>query len=396
MARRLALGFALVLFLAGPAGAGDIYDKKRAVDERISSLNEKVARARGRETALRAEISSVSAQIHTLVRQVGDVSTRLVPLENELRLRELKLNRLNVLFRIQTERLRFLRREYAIALRRLNERLVSIYESDQPDAWSVILAARSFSDMLDGIDYVKQVGEQDRRISDEFGAAKEEVAAARARTKVTRARARTEARVIAVRVAQARELRDRLLESKQQLAGARDLKQARLADLTEAERQALGEIEALQQVSAELAAKIRAAQARSASSSAPTDTAPSAAGFIWPVSGPITSPFGWRWGRMHEGIDIGAPSGTPIHAVAAGTVIYAGLLGGYGNLVVIDHGGGLASAYGHQSSVAVAIGESVAQGQVIGYVGSTGHSFGPHLHFEVRVNGAAVDPLGYL
>ena len=396
MARRLALGLALVLLLAAPVSAGDIVDKKRAVDERISSLNGRVERAREREAALRGEISSVSAQIHTLVRQVGDVSTRLVPLEHELRLRELKLNRLDTLFQIQTERLQFLRREYAIALRRLNARLVSIYESDEPDAWSVILSAQSFADLLDGIDYVRRVGEQDKRISDEFGSAKKQVAAARARTRVTRARSQAEARVIAARVAQVRELRDRLLASRQQLAGARAQQQQRLADLTEAERQDLSEMEALQQVSAELAAKIRAAQARTASSSAPADTTPSAAGFIWPVTGPITSPFGWRWGRMHEGIDIGAPEGAPIHAVAAGTVIYAGWLGGYGNLVVIDHGGGFATAYGHQSGVAVSTGQGVSQGQVIGYVGSTGHSFGPHLHFEVRVNGAPVDPLGYL
>jgi murein DD-endopeptidase MepM/ murein hydrolase activator NlpD len=99
---------------------------------------------------------------------------------------------------------------------------------------------------------------------------------------------------------------------------------------------------------------------------------------------------------MHEGIDIGAGSGSPIVAVAAGTVISAGWMGGYGNLIVIDHGGGVATAYAHQSSFAVGFGQSVGQGQVIGYVGCTGHCFGPHLHFEVRVNGGAVDPLGYL
>jgi murein DD-endopeptidase MepM/ murein hydrolase activator NlpD len=110
----------------------------------------------------------------------------------------------------------------------------------------------------------------------------------------------------------------------------------------------------------------------------------------------VTSPFGMRWGRMHEGIDIGAGYGTPIMAAASGVVIYAGWLGGYGNLVVIDHGGGLATAYAHQSQIAVAQGQAVSQGQVIGYIGCTGHCYGPHLHFEVRVNGQAVDPLGYL
>jgi murein DD-endopeptidase MepM/ murein hydrolase activator NlpD len=103
-----------------------------------------------------------------------------------------------------------------------------------------------------------------------------------------------------------------------------------------------------------------------------------------------------RWGRMHEGIDIGVPTGTPIHASAAGKVVYAGWMSGYGNLVAIDHGNGLSTAYGHQERVAVSVGQVVAQGQVIGYSDCTGHCFGPHVHFEVRVNGVPVDPLSYL
>ena len=99
---------------------------------------------------------------------------------------------------------------------------------------------------------------------------------------------------------------------------------------------------------------------------------------------------------MHEGIDIAVGQGTPVHAAAGGTVIYAGWMEGYGNLVVIDHGNGLSTAYGHNSSLASSVGQSVAAGQVIAYSGSTGHSTGPHVHFEVRVNGAPVDPLGYL
>ncbi len=150
----------------------------------------------------------------------------------------------------------------------------------------------------------------------------------------------------------------------------------------------------LEEASAELAARIRSAQGTGSASSG-SGAAP-ASGFVWPVDGPITSSFGLRWGRMHEGIDIGVGFGTPIRAAAAGTVIHAGWLGGYGNLVVVDHGGGLSTAYGHQQEIYVSSGQQVDQGTVLGEVGSTGNSTGPHLHFEVRVNGSAVDPLGYL
>jgi murein DD-endopeptidase MepM/ murein hydrolase activator NlpD len=119
------------------------------------------------------------------------------------------------------------------------------------------------------------------------------------------------------------------------------------------------------------------------------------------VSGPISSPFGPRClpngdCSFHPGVDIAVGPGTPIKAAASGTVIYAGWMEGYGNFVVIDHGNHLATAYAHQSTIAVANGVSVAQGQVIGYSGCTGYCFGPHLHFEVRVNGSPVDPLRYL
>jgi len=153
----------------------------------------------------------------------------------------------------------------------------------------------------------------------------------------------------------------------------------------------LAEVESLAAQSAALAAAIREAQAGSTGSGTP-----SAAGLIWPVDGPVVSGFGMRWGRMHEGIDIAATIGTPIHAAASGTVIHAGWLGGYGNLVVVDHGDGLATAYAHASAILVAVGQQVSQGDTLSLVGSTGNSTGPHLHFEVRVNGSAVDPLLYL
>ena len=217
--------------------------------------------------------------------------------------------------------------------------------------------------------------------------------AARAKTKMLRTRVQSETAVISARTDQTRSVRDELVGARTDLADTRQQKLVDLSTLSTQDRADAEEIDALQAASQALAARIRAAQSPPAPG---TDQTPSSAGLIWPVQGPVTSPFGWRWGRMHEGIDIGVPYGTPIHAAASGTIIYCGWEEGYGNLTVIDHGNTLATAYGHQSSIAVSCGQQVTQGQVIGYVGSTGHSTGPHLHFEVRVNGAPVDPMGYL
>jgi murein DD-endopeptidase MepM/ murein hydrolase activator NlpD len=120
-------------------------------------------------------------------------------------------------------------------------------------------------------------------------------------------------------------------------------------------------------------------------------------GMIWPVNGPITGVFGEaRPGHMHAGLDIAAPEGTPIRAAQAGRVVLLGWTGGYGNYTCVQHGGAVSSCYAHQSRYGTSMGANVSQGQVIGYVGNTGHSFGAHLHFEVRVNGSPVNPIGYL
>ncbi|HEX8052626.1 MAG TPA: M23 family metallopeptidase [Thermoleophilaceae bacterium] len=118
--------------------------------------------------------------------------------------------------------------------------------------------------------------------------------------------------------------------------------------------------------------------------------------FIYPIDGAFSSPFGMRWGRLHAGVDLAAPAGRPIRAAAAGRVILAAPTGGYGNYTCIAHNSSISTCYAHQSRFGVRVGESVRQGEVIGYVGNTGHSFGAHLHFEVRIGGRPVDPMKYL
>ena len=404
MARRVTLLLALALILAAPALAGDgLGGQKASVDSQLGSLQGKIAASKRQASALSSQIGALTGQIHSLEGRVGDVSSRLSALQSDLALRQRRLDKLNQLFLLQTQRLHYLKHEYTLSVQRLDIRLVEIYKQDDPSTIDLLVTAKSFQDILDQLEYLGAIANQDKRVAAAVGTAKRQVKTARAKTLAVRAGVANEARAINARVQQAAILRRELLASQSKLAGARSSKSHALI-ATKAQIDAeVGESKALAAASADLAARIQAAQAasRASSGAGTTDasgspvTAPTT-GFIWPVSGPITSPFGMRWGTLHPGIDIGVPIGTPIHAAAAGTVIYCGWMSGYGNLVMIDHGGDLATLYGHQSRVAVSCGESVTQGQVIGYSGCTGFCTGPHVHFEVRVNGTPVDPLGYL
>lgn len=392
MMRPLVLGLLLALAIATPALGDDIGHKKQAVDSKIATLHQALAAQQQRESALRDQIAGVSSRIQELETQVGDVSLRLQTLQQDLSLRRQRLTKLNQLFRLQTRRFKLLKQQYTLSVERLNDRLVAIYESPDVTTLDVVLGSRSIQEALDKTNYLTKIGQQDRQVAQEVAHSKRVVQQARARTAKLRRKIEGEARALAARANQTAEARNALVGAKDSLALTKQQELVALSDLSAHERAAASEIDALQQVSAALGAQIRAAQA---GSSGPTAT-PSSAGLIWPVGGPVTSPFGWRWGRLHQGIDIGAPTGTPIRAAAAGRVIACSADGGYGNLVVLDNGGNLATAYAHESSIAVTCGQDVSQGQVLGYAGCTGHCTGPHLHFEVRINGDPVDPLGYL
>jgi murein DD-endopeptidase MepM/ murein hydrolase activator NlpD len=381
MARRLAVVLVAVLAFAAPA-AGDNSGK-------LSDLQARIAAAQAKEARLTAEITGVTSAIRKLEGKVGDVSQKLTVLERDLELHQRRLDRLNALFAFETDRLNFLHRQYAKVVRQLNLRMIDIYETRDPTLVEVILESDSFQDALDRIHYIEAIAEQDTRIAAEVAVARDQVHVARERTKKVRARVHSETQVVAVRTQQQRDVKNRLLATQHGLAGKRSRQRTQLASTRETKQVLISEANALAAADAGIRGQLAAAQGA-------TDSTPSSQGLIWPVSGPVTSPFGYRWGRLHAGIDIGVPYGTPIHAAASGTVVLASWTGGYGNYTCIDHGGGMATCYAHQSSYAVSSGASVSQGQVIGYVGSTGHSFGAHLHFEVRVNGNPVDPLGYL
>jgi murein DD-endopeptidase MepM/ murein hydrolase activator NlpD len=399
MARRLVCSLVFALLLAAPA-AGGLHDRKHELDHRADTLRSRAEAARAREEALGAEIASISQRIQSLESEVGDVSSRLASLEHDLSLYQRKLDALKELYQLQSQRLAFLRDQYALAIDRLSARLVAIYEGEEPSTLDVLIRAENFDDLLEQLDYVRSIAAQDQGIVRNVTGARNHMRDLRARTGRTKARVASVTRAIAIRAAQQRAARDRLLAAQRGLSSARSSKRQGVAAARQEQKEFLSEAAALEAESANLAARIRAAQATPTYSASANSTsagsAPSASGFIWPVSGPVVSPYGMRWGRLHAGIDIAAPYGVPIAAAAAGVVISAGWMGGYGNLVVIDHGGGVATAYAHESSLAVGSGQQVAQGQTIGYIGCTGNCFGNHVHFEVRVNGSPVDPLGYL
>ena len=391
----LGLALACLLLVAAPASGQDIGSRKQMIDGRIDILQKKVESARQREGVLTSEIEVVTEKIHALQDDVDSASARLNQLESVLALHQRKLDRLNELYDIQTHKLVFLQGQHKAATKRLNKRIVEIYTTETMSTLNVVLESSSFSELLDQLNFLNEIGRQDERVTNEVRRAKEQMQETRNATRKTRRQVAAVTREVAARTTEQRAVRDRLAWDQRQLATARRDKRATLADVQENKADAIEHIRSLQEQSASLAARIRSAQSSSVVVPGPTG-APSAAGFIWPVHGVLTSGFGWRWGRMHEGIDLAVGVGTPVVAAASGTVIVAGWLGGYGNLVVIDHGNGVSTAYGHNTSVTVGVGQSVAQGQLVSYSGSTGHSTGPHVHFEVRINGAPVDPLGYL
>jgi murein DD-endopeptidase MepM/ murein hydrolase activator NlpD len=399
MRRRISVVACLVLALALAASAAgqDPAAEKAQVDARIASLQAEIDAAKEQEGVLTSQLSEVVSELRAAQEAVGTAESTLSALEAELATERDRLELLTARLERQTRRLEWLQRQYERAVAILEARLRAIYVTESPDVISFLVSASSFSEILDSFEYMERIGLQDKKIAAQVKESKLQAAAQRAATAKTRRVSVATVAVIEARTAEAREVRDELASSRDTLAAARVLKREALTDVRESREEYLHEVEGLAAQSATLAEAIRDAQAQAAAAAGSSGSgAPSAAGFIWPVNGSVVSGFGMRWGRMHEGIDITASSGTPIWAAAAGTVIHAGWLGGYGNLVVVDHGNGLATAYAHASAILVSVGQAVAQGETIALVGSTGNSSGPHLHFEVRVNGEAVDPLFYL
>jgi murein DD-endopeptidase MepM/ murein hydrolase activator NlpD len=356
---------------------------------------------RGRERLLTSDISAYTHTINSLQSDITRLQTRQTRIEVDLAAKRAQLARIQE--RLRQERLRLVRLRARLAEARtaLANRLVELYKADQPDYVTVILESNGFADLIERTDFMQRVSSQDARIIQRVKSAKADATATAQRLDVLESRAQTVARAIQRRRDQVVAVKSQLVNRRTRFQGARSAKFTALAS-TRSRRQALqDDVGSLKAQQAKITAALQAAAGGGGGHVSAGPVRPGSGGLIWPVNGPITSPFceARAWESCHPGIDIGVPSGTPIRAAAAGRVVLlqgAGASGGYGNFTCIQHTASMSTCYAHQQSFAVSMGQSVSQGQVIGYSDCTGRCFGPHLHFEVRINGSVVNPMNYL
>jgi murein DD-endopeptidase MepM/ murein hydrolase activator NlpD len=361
------------------------------LSSRIEEKKEQIQRHKAKEGVLSTTIERFNTRIDAVQGEISATERQLARVQDSLDHQKAKLLAVRDKLEEARDRLERLRSELETSRRVLAARLVEIYKADSPDALTVILSADGFSDLLERAEFLDRISDQDREITDQVRVLRDrakdqtvQLAELEEEEQLTAERILTERNQIAA-------VEQQLEGARDQLASARADKAGALAQVRDSRVRAEEDLAALEREQARVQAALQASQGPAAG-----PIRQGSGQFIWPVSGTFTSPFGMRWGRLHAGIDIAAAEGTPIRAADAGRVAIAGWVGGYGNYTCIQHTGSLSTCYAHQSRLGTSNGASVSQGQVIGYVGNTGNSFGAHLHFEVRVNGSPVDPMGYL
>lgn len=390
VARLLTAGAVLFAILGGFILARD--SATASVEERLDQTERKLDRANQKRGVLSSEIESLNGRIRAIETQVAALRVEERAAERRLADKQAELDVAVGELREAYGELRLLAKKLKVSLDTLRSRLVAIYESGTTEVSDLVFASEDYGDLIERSEYIEQIQSSDEKLV----------------ARVRDLRDRQKKLVLKLKTVKERieKVRDQIAEEEQALQVARAAVQSREDSLVAARGQRsaalsqvderVGRLESIRaDLQAEIQAEIAAASGVSTLPAGPM-SAPSAAGLVWPLSGTLTSGFGYRWGRMHEGIDIAVAEGTPVRAAKSGTVILASYYGGYGNYICVDHGGGLSTCYAHLSGYASSTGQRVSQGQVIGYSGNTGSSTGPHLHFEVRINGAAQDPMGYL
>ncbi len=387
LAALLAAAAALIVLLA--AGAAPAQD----LESKLDAKEAKLSKAQDRSGVLTTTISRYGDRIDRLTTEVAALRNREAAVEARLSAKQAELDHAVAELDVAKKRLAVMRAHLKRALIALRERLVAIYETGTPDVLSVIVSAEGYDDFVNHAEYLNRIHGMDEAIVSRVRELRDQVKRTVARLRDAKNRIEAARDAIAAEEAALSNARAAVQQRQSALVATRGKRVTALERIRETEEELHGDVAAIQ---AELAATL------GGTASAPLPAGPIRYGsgqLIWPVDGPVVSAYGMRWGRMHEGIDIAVPAGTPIRAAASGSVVLMqsdAESGGYGNFTCLDHGGGLQTCYAHQSSFATSSGQSVSQGAVIGYVGCTGHCYGDHLHFEVRINGASTDPLGYL
>jgi len=388
LAALLAAAAALIVLLIFSAAA-----PAESLESKLDAKEAKLSKVRERRGVLTTTISRYGKRIDRLTGEVASLRNRESAVRVRLNAKQAELDHAVAELDQAKKHLAVMRARLKRALVALRERLVAIYETGTPDVLSVIVGANGYDDLVDRTEYLNHIRGMDEAVVSRVRDLRNQV-------KRTVARLRT----VKDRIEAAR---DAIAAEEQVLANARAAVEQRQSALVSVRASRVSALKKIESTEEDLEGDVASVQAELAALLGETASSPLPAGpirygsgqFIWPVDGAVVSGFGMRWGRMHEGIDIAVPAGTPIRAAASGSVVLLqseAESGGYGNFTCLDHGGGLQTCYAHQSSFAVGSGQSVSQGEVIGYVGCTGHCYGDHLHFEVRIGGAPTDPLGYL
>jgi len=364
-----------------------------SLQDRIDQKQGTLDHVNGRARVLSTDISGLTQRIDRLQGTITTLQQRESTIQADLDAKRAELERTQDELRRVRARLVELRARLSRARTVLAERLVELYKSDEPDIVSVVLDANGFADLLENGAYLQRIGQQDREIITAVRDAKAAMDTAARRLGALEQRQQRITMEITDRRNAVAHVRVEVQGKRNAIDDVRDRKQAVLGSVRAHAHEIDEDIKALQAQQSKIEEQIRTAQG-----GIPAAPIRGSGRFIWPVNGPITSPFCEQrsWESCHPGIDIGVPAGTPIRAAGNGNVVIAGWVSGYGNYTCIDHGGGVSTCYGHQSAIHVSVGQSVTQGQVIGLVGCTGLCFGDHLHFEVRINGSVTNPLSYL
>lgn len=391
---RVVTALGVLAALATPAAASDLEEELAEVQAQVSAVNEQIDAAAVQRNSVAGELVATEGRLDAMVVELNRTRLQLDLIRSDLNARRGQLSavraELTALYTALAET-----REKVDASRSQAEQWArQLYMSAGQDEAYLALAADELTDISVGIGYLGVIAAENDRSIVIYEALRQTEQRQAERVALRQAELSAEVAALGSVEAELAELEARQADQQAAIEAELARQKRLLSDLEHDITHFEGELASLEAEQARIEDAIRSELSSGGES-------PSS-GFVRPVPGAITSPFGPRshpilgYVRMHTGLDFSAPYGQDIRAAAAGRVILAGAYGGYGNTIVVDHGGGTATLYAHQSSLAVGYGAQVTAGQVVGYVGSTGLSTGPHLHFEVRVNGVPVDPVPYL